>query len=155
MTFPNLEEEAFTPLVPAVGISIQFDDVLHDDKAIVHLQLIHCQYFPISLVVRITFLSSSCILICKIYQILKDLFCVEEVETLQRCDWCIKKLNMDGTWMPRIFWVIWQSVLVEHNFHLSIQIACPMRSHCHTLAAHRAERRERVWPTRAAVRTQG
>ena len=82
----SVEEEVFTPLVPAVGISIQFDDVLHDDKAVVHLQLIHCQYFPISLVVRITFLSSSCILICKIYQILKDLFCVEEVETLQRCD---------------------------------------------------------------------
>ena len=83
----SVEEEVFTPLVPVVGISVQFDDVLRDDKAIVCLQLIHHQHFPISLiVVRVTFLSSSCILICKIYQILKDLFCVEEFETLQRCD---------------------------------------------------------------------
>ena len=83
----SVEEEVLTPLVPVVGISVQFDDVLHDDKAVVHLQLIHRQHFPISLVVvRVTFLSSSCVLICKIYQISKDLFCVEKVETLQRCD---------------------------------------------------------------------
>ena len=83
----SVEEEAFTPLVPVMGISVQFDDVFLDDKAIVCLQLIHRQHFPISLVVvRVTFLSSSRILICRIYQILKDLFCVEEFETLQRCD---------------------------------------------------------------------
>ena len=83
----SAEEEVLTPLVPVVGISIQFDDVLHADKAVVHLQLIHHQHFPISLVVvRVTFLSSSCVLICKIYQISKDLFCVEKAETLQWCD---------------------------------------------------------------------
>ena len=84
----SVEGEVLTPLVPVVGISIQFDDdVLHDDKAVVHLQLIHLRHFPVSfVVVRITFFSSCCILICKIYQILKELYCVEEVETLQRCD---------------------------------------------------------------------
>ena len=64
----SVEEEVLTTLVPAVGISIQFDDVLHDDMAIVHLQLIHHQHFPVSfVVVGITFISSSCVLICKIY----------------------------------------------------------------------------------------
>ena len=85
----SVEEEVLTPLVPAVGISVQFDDVLHNDMAIVHNQLIHHQHFPVSfVVVGITFISSSCFLICKIYYISKDLFCIEEVEseTLQRCD---------------------------------------------------------------------
>ena len=45
----SVEGEVLTPLVPVVGISVQFDDVLHDDKAVVHLQLIHRQHFPISL----------------------------------------------------------------------------------------------------------
>ena len=121
----SVEEEAFTPLVPVVGISIQFDDdVLHDDKAVVHLQLIHLRHFPVSfVVVRITFFSSCCILICKIYQILKELYCVEEVETLQRCDWHIK--NMDRTWMPRIFWVT--VTLCRWN----IISTCPFKSQAH------------------------
>ena len=50
----------------------------------------------------------------------KDLFCVEEVETLQRCDWRIK--NMDGTWTPRIFWVIvtlcWWNIISTYPFKL-------------------------------------
>ena len=76
------EEEVLTPLVPVVGISVQFDDVLHDDKAVVHCQFIHHQHFPVSfVVVRVAFLSSSCILICKLFLISEDLFCVEEVET--------------------------------------------------------------------------
>ena len=28
----SVEEEVLTPLVPVVGISVQFDDVLHDDS---------------------------------------------------------------------------------------------------------------------------
>ena len=51
----SVEEKVLTPLVPVAGISVQFDDVLHDDKAVVHLQLIHRQHFPISLVVHFPF----------------------------------------------------------------------------------------------------
>ena len=73
--------------MPIVAISIQFDNVLPDDKAIIHLQFIHCQRFPFPLVlVRVAFFSSSCFLICEIYQISEDIFRVVEVETLQRCD---------------------------------------------------------------------
>ena len=73
--------------MPIVAISIQFDNVLHDDKTVIHLQLTHRQRFPFPLVVvRVALFSSSCVLIGEIYQITEDLFRVEEVETLQRCD---------------------------------------------------------------------